>query len=103
MQERAEIRLDYGRPPDRDVRLPGKRTLVRIAIVLAVLTLLVRAPYVYINHKRAALSPGMSRKQVDAELWAFRSYPFAYNALDPGQVQVVYEADGRLSYEIPDD
>jgi hypothetical protein len=111
--ESSDVRLDYARAPRRRA-MPRKRILL-IAAFVSLPILLALASFVYVSYKREAVAAGMTRKQVDAELWAFRSYPLtSYGGLDPGQVcivyelfgqwvQVVYESDGTLGYVIPAD
>jgi hypothetical protein len=80
--------------------------------ILAILALFSLGTIGYVDRQWRALKPGMTRTQVNQQLWAFTSFPNPqYQGLTPGQyviryeffhmgkatmIQIVFNADGTV-------
>jgi hypothetical protein len=84
--------LNYGVRSNSAILRAAERLVVLLLLGCVVYFASVAWAEGYAHRKYGVLSPGMSRANVDQQLWALRSRPRAgFQALGPGYSEVGYE------------
>jgi hypothetical protein len=81
--------LDYSQRAHR--LRPLLWSALRMLLILAILPIFWFCATAYVDREYTKMSAGMTRVQVDRQLWAFASYPDpGYSGLAPGQFGIRY-------------